>query len=493
MTAESISNKLWNLCNVLRDDGVTYHQYLNELTYILFLKLSEIKGFSQEIPSEYRWKRFVEETDNQKSFDLYREFLATVSSKTPSESIREIYTNASTSLRKPVNFNTLVQEIHRLDWYEETDRDMMGDIYESLLEKNAGEKKSGAGQYFTPRPLINVMVKLSVPKLGERWNDPAAGTFGFMIAADHYLRCKTDSYFDLNERDRDFQLREAFSGVELVADAHRLALMNARLHGMESRIILGDTLTDLGKSIRNMDGVLANPPFGTKKGGERPSRDDFTFPTSNKQLNFLQHIYRCLKRDDKARAAVVLPDNVLFEDGDGRKIRRDLMDKCNLHTILRLPTGIFYAAGVKTNVLFFTRGSSEIGNTKNIWYYDMRTNMPAYGKRTAFNEKAFDNFIKAYTGGVTADLVEEKYDGDIDDEKRSKIKDKRWRCISKEQIEEKNYSLDLGLIEDDNQIDSETLPEPEVIIKEAKTELKDILSKLNDMLKELGYEEDADE
>ena len=358
MTAESIAQKLWNQCNVLRDDGVTYHQYLNELTYILFLKLSEVKGFSNEIPEDYRWPVFVNESDNSKAFALYREFLATVSEKTPSNNIKEIYRDASTSLRKPVNFKTIVTAINNLDWYEEHDRDMMGDIYESLLEKNATEKKSGAGQYFTPRPLINVMVKLSVPKLGERWNDPAAGTFGFMISANQYLRDKTDNYFDLNEKERAFQRREAFTGVELVPDAHRLALMNARLHEMESSIILGDTLTDLGKGLKNYDGVLANPPFGTKKGGELPSRDDFTFNTSNKQLNFLQHIYRSLKSNGKAHAAVVLPDNVLFEDNDGQKIRRDLMDKCDLHTILRLPTGIFYAAGVKTNVLFFSRGKS---------------------------------------------------------------------------------------------------------------------------------------
>ncbi len=160
MSAQEIANKLWNLCNVLRDDGVTYHQYLNELTFILFLKLSEVKGFSDQIPEEYRWNKFVEETDNVKAFDLYRKFLATVSNETASPAIEEIYANASTTLTKPVNFNTLVQAIDKLDWYEESDRDVMGDIYESLLEKNAGEKKSGAGQYFTPRPLINVMVKL---------------------------------------------------------------------------------------------------------------------------------------------------------------------------------------------------------------------------------------------------------------------------------------------------------------------------------------------
>lgn len=484
MTAESIAQKLWNQCNVLRDDGVTYHQYLNELTYILFLKLSDVKGFSNEIPAQWRWTEFVSETDNNKAFALYRDFLASVSGRTSSDTIKEIYRNASTSLRKPVNFNTIVQAIDKLDWYEESDRDMMGDIYESLLEKNATEKKSGAGQYFTPRPLINVMVKLSVPNLGERWNDPAAGTFGFMISADHYLKEKTDK-FTWNDRVRDFQKRKAFSGVELVPDAHRLALMNARLHDMESEIILGDTLTDLGKKLIGFDGVLANPPFGTKKGGELPTRDDFTFPTSNKQLNFLQHIYRSLKKDGKARAAVVLPDNVLFEDNDGQKIRRDLMDKCDLHTILRLPTGIFYAAGVKTNVLFFTRGTSETGNTKKVWFYDMRTNAPAYDKRTPFTEEAFRDFIYAYTGGISADNVVKEFDGTIDHTKRAAVKDERWQCITRKTIAEKGDSLDLGLIADSSLQDSATLGDPKDIIQEAKDEITTILSQLDLMLKEL--------
>ena len=485
MTAESIAQKLWNTCNVLRDDGVTYHQYLNELTYILFLRLSEIKGFSEDIPEQYRWGNFVNESDNVKAFTLYKEFLAKVSEETKSNSIKEIYLNASTSLRKPVNFKSIVSQINTLDWYEESERDTMGEIYESLLEKNATEKKSGAGQYFTPRPLINAMIKLTVPKLGERWNDPAAGTFGFMISANHYLKKKYDDYFDLDDKDRKFQKEEAFSGVELVPDAHRLALMNARLHDMDSTIYLNDTLTDFGKSLKDFDGVLANPPFGTKKGGERPNRDDFSFSTSNKQLNFLQHIYRCLKKDGKARAAVVLPDNVLFEANDGQKIRKDLMDKCNLHTVLRLPTGIFYAAGVKTNVLFFTRGKSEKGNTENVWFYDMRTNMPAFGKRTPFTEKAFDDFIYAYTGGISADKVVDEYDGIVDNDKRAKISDNRWLCITRKEITAANDSLDLGLIADESIQDSEMIGTPEKIINEAKTELTEIMSQLEAMLNEL--------
>ena len=354
------------------------------------------------------------------------------------------------------------------------------------MQKNAGEKKSGAGQYFTPRPLINIMVDLLVPKLGEKWNDPAAGTLGFMISADYYLRSKNDNYYDLSEKDRKFQVEQAFSGVELVPDAHRLALMNARLHGMESTIDLGDTLTEFGKNIKDLDGVLANPPFGTKQGGERPTRDDFTFPTSNKQLNFLQHIYRSLKKDGKARAGVVLPDNVLFEDGDGKKIRQDLLDKCELHTVLRLPTGIFYAAGVKTNVLFFTRGKTETGNTKQVWFYDMRTNAPSYGKRTPFTEKAFEDFVLAYTGGIPFDKVEKEYDGLVADAKRKTIKDERWSCISRTEIEMKNYSLDLGLIADSSLTNSEDLGEPIDLAKEALLELQSITEQLNAMIKELA-------
>ncbi|WP_316832938.1 N-6 DNA methylase [Pedobacter aquatilis] len=485
MSAQEIANKLWNLCNVLRDDGVTYHQYLNELTYILFLKLSEVKGFSDQIPEEYQWQVFVKETDNLENFNRYRAFLATVGTKTTSESIKEIYNNASTTLTKPVNFSTLVKAIDKLDWYEENDRDVMGDIYETLLEKNASEKKSGAGQYFTPRPLINVMVDLMAPKLGEKWNDPACGTFGFMISADHYLREKYDYLYTLEGKARTFQLEEAMSGVELVGDAHRLALMNARLHGMESRIYLGDTLTDLGKTLKGYDGVLANPPFGTKKGGEKPTRDDLSFVSSNKQLNFLQHIYRSLKKDGKARAAVVLPDNVLFEDGDGQRIRKDLMEKCNLHTILRLPTGIFYAAGVKTNVLFFTRGKKEEGNTEKVWFYDMRTNMPNYGVRTPLTEKDFEGFILAYTGGISAEGSIQNYDGTVDSTSRAKVKNSRWQCISIEMIKNKNYSLDLGLMPDDIVAKADHLGQPLLVAQQAMTELTKIQIALSDLIKEL--------
>lgn len=487
MSAEQIAKKLWDLCNVLRDDGVTYHQYLNELTYILFLRLSEVKQFDQDIPENYRWSSLKAIKDNKELFDTYRDLLANLGAMSSNESITEIYTNASTTLRKPVNLRTLITNIDQIDWFEDEEQDKIASIYEELLEKNAGEKKSGAGQYFTPRPLINVMVELLSPKVGERWNDPAAGTFGFMIAADEYLRRKTEDYYALNQREREFQVKEAFTGCELVQDAHRLALMNAKLHGLESRIVMGDTLTDLGKDFKNLDGVLANPPFGTKQGGERPSRDDLTIKTSNKQLNFLQHIYRSLRRDTgTARAAVVLPDNVLFEDNDGQKIRRDLMDKCDLHTILRLPTGIFYAAGVKTNVLFFTRGKKETGNTQRVWIYDMRTNAPSFGKRTPFTREAFAGFVKAYTGGIPLEQVRDAYEGEIDEAKRKAIIDPRWQVFTRVQIAAKNDSLDIGLIEDESISRNADLGDPADIAREAARELEEIKKELDQIIGLLG-------
>ncbi|RRN76229.1 SAM-dependent methyltransferase, partial [Pseudoxanthomonas sp. SGD-10] len=278
------------------------------------------------------------------------------------------------------------------------------------------------------------------------------------------------------------------TGCELVQDTHRLALMNAKLHGIESPIALADTLSQEGEKFKNFDGVLANPPFGTKKGGERPTRTDLTFLSSNKQLNFLQHIYRSLKKDGKARAAVVLPDNVLFEDGDGLRIRRDLMDKCNLHTILRLPTGIFYAAGVKTNVLFFTRGTTETENTKNVWVYDMRTNAPSYGKRTPFTRTAFADFIIAYTGGIGLEALKEKWEGNIDEAKRRAIaeKDERWQCFSREAITAKGDSLDIGLIADSSLSKAEDLGEPLDLAKAAMTELQVIQQELEALMKELS-------
>lgn len=466
MNNQEIVLKLWNLCNVLRDDGITYHQYVTELTYILFLKMSKETGTDKQIPEAYRWNELIQKQGIElKRF--YAELLNHLGENCTGR-IREIYNGARSNIEEPKNLEKIITNIDALDWYS-TKEEGLGNLYEGLLEKNANEKKSGAGQYFTPRVLIDVMVELIAPQAGERCNDPACGTFGFMIAADRYIKNRTDNYFDLGSTQaQTFQIRDAFTGCELVHDTHRLALMNAMLHGIEGEILLADTLSNQGKLMRDFDVVLTNPPFGTKKGGERATRDDLTFPTSNKQLNFLQHIYRSLKADGKARAAVILPDNVLFADGDGAKIRADLMDKCNLHTVLRLPTGIFYAQGVKTNVLFFTRGKTEKDNTKEVWFYDLRTNMPNLGKTNPLVKNHFNDFVAAYTA-----------------EKRSKVKDERWNCFTREEIKTKGDSLDLGLIRDDSVLDYNNLPDPIESAEEIHAQLEEAMDLILSVAKEL--------
>lgn len=463
MNTQEIVSKLWNLCNVLRDDGITYHQYVTELTYILFLKMMQEKGNEDAIPAKFRWNCLRNKSGIELK-NFYKGLLSELGDKGTGH-VREIYQNASTNIDEPKNLEKIITVIDELDWYS-AQEEGFGDLYEGLLEKNAGEKKSGAGQYFTPRVLIDVMVRLMKPQPGERCNDPACGTFGFMIAADHYVRQQTDDYFDLAQDDAEFQKKQAFSGCELVHDTHRLALMNAMLHGIEGPLTLGDTLSSLGMSMSNYDLVLTNPPFGTKKGGERATRTDFTYPTSNKQLNFLQHIYRSLKHG--GRAAVVLPDNVLFADGDGAKIRADLMDKCSLHTILRLPTGIFYAQGVKTNVLFFSRGNSDKGNTQEVWFYDLRTNMPSFGKTSPLKKEHFADFEAAYEA---AD--------------RRAVQDERWNVFTREEIAAKVDSLDLGLIRDDSILDYEDLPDPIESGEECIAQLEEAVDLLKSVVKEL--------
>mgnify|MGYP006380826429 FL=1 len=381
--------------------------------------------------------------------------------------IREIYQGSSSNIDEPKNLNKIITSIDELDWYSAKEEGL-GNLYEGLLEKNANEKKSGAGQYFTPRPLIDVMTKLIKPQLGERCNDPACGTFGFMISAHQYVKELSHDFMDCDSDMAEFEMEKAFTGCELVHDTHRLALMNAMLHDINGKITLGDTLSEAGKSLKDFDVVLTNPPFGTKKGGERATRDDLTYLTSNKQLNFLQHIYRSLKKDGKARAAVVLPDNVLFADGDGEKIRCDLMDKCNLHTVLRLPTGIFYAQGVKTNVLFFTRGTTDKGNTQDVYFYDLRTNMPSFGKTNPLKVEDFADFVKAYEA-----------------EDRDAVKDERWQKFSREEIAAKGNSLDIGLIKDDSIIDYEDLPDPGDSAREAAQELMEAVRLLESVAEEL--------
>jgi type I restriction enzyme M protein len=274
----------------------------------------------------------------------------------------------------------------------------------------------------------------------------------------------------LSETDAEFQIKDAFCGVELVADTHRLALMNLMLHDMESDLIQGSSLSDTGSDLEKADLIITNPPFGTARGGGGATRSDLTFETGNKQLSFLQHIYRGLKPG--GRAGVVLPDNVLFEEGVGAKIREDLMNKCNLHTILRLPTGIFYAQGVKTNVLFFSRGKTEVKNTKNVWVYDLRTNMPSFGKTSPLNLSHFTEFEKSYGKDPLG--------------KSKRKESERFKKFGIAEIKDKrNFNLDIRWIKDESAGLHDNLPDPEELIIEAKMELEAVLEGLNSMLDEL--------
>ena len=472
MNNQEIVAKLWALCNVLRDDGITYHQYVTELTYILFLKMAkETDGVDQRmkiqenIPEGYRWDDLLKIGANDLK-EYYDGLLKTLEKK-GNGLVKEIFLGAVSNIREPKNLYKIIHTIEGLDWYSK-ERETFGDLYEGLLEKNASEKKSGAGQYFTPRVLIDVITELINPKAGERCNDPACGTFGFMIAADRHIKNQTDDLFDLSEEEQSFQINEAFTGGELVHETHRLALMNAMLHDIKGDIKLGDTLSSEGKKMTGYDVVLTNPPFGTKKGGERATRDDLTFPTSNKQLNFLQHIYRSLNID--GRAGVVLPDNVLFVDGDGEKIRKDLMDKCNLHTILRLPTGIFYAQGVKTNVLFFTKGKTEKNSTKEVWFYDLRSNMPNFGKTNPLKYEHFQEFIECYS------------ENDFSKRKKTysaKNQQGRWRKYTIEEIIARDKtSLDITWLKQGEETEDIPLDELLENIEEKATNIMNAVEKL---------------
>ena len=544
MTNNDIVQKLWNLCDVLRDDGINYSDYVTELVLLLFIKMefeNTEAGLinNHKLPVGCRWGDL-----NAKSglnlLNDYKRILLTLSTGKDLDNkpvvtdplILAIYNDAQTRLREPRHLEQLIKTLDGIDWFS-AQKDGLGDLYEGLLEKNANETKSGAGQYFTPRALIDSIVRCIKPQAGETIQDPAAGTAGFLIAADKYIRDATDNLIDLSQKDRDFQIHKAFIGVELVPGTRRLALMNCLLHGMEGDeegvVRLGNALGDTGKSLDKVHVVLANPPFGTAKGGEASiTRDDLTYKTSNKQLAFLQHIYRTLKPG--GRAAVVLPDNVLFEAGQGSDIRHDLMDKCNLHTILRLPTGIFYAAGVKTNVLFFTKGTEknpkqEEACTKNVWVYDLRTNMSNFGKRTPFGAQHLKPFEECYEkisagsshsqnegdlkgsrhpqensnlkgsrhpregGDPALDLLDFSY---MADDIKKTLENSRLRNFTRDYIRDtKGDSLDISWLKDNDSVDAASLPEPDILAAEAMSELTEALRELDGLLAALGAGDQA--
>ena len=528
MTNNDIVQKLWNLCDVLRDDGINYSDYVTELVLLLFIKMvhenTEAGTLKKHpLPEDCRWT----DLNGKSGINLlndYRRMLFALSTGKDAVGkvvhqdplISAIYADAQTRLREPRHLEQLIKTLDQIDWFS-AQKDGLGDLYEGLLEKNAGETKSGAGQYFTPRALINSMVRCIKPQPGEVIQDPAAGTAGFLIAADAYIKSNTDDLYSLKAEEQNFQKNKAFVGVELVPGTRRLALMNCLLHGMEGDddgvVHLGNTLSQIGANLDAADLILANPPFGTSKGGEASNtRDDLTYETSNKQLAFLQHIYRNLKPG--GRAAVVLPDNVLFEAGKGTEIRRDLMNKCNLHTILRLPTGIFYAQGVKTNVLFFNKGSAtdprqQESCTQDVWVYDLRTNMPNFGKRTPFGEdhlKPFEQVFdptnsKTFNEKNIAKILANRQQGEWSfnveevettqtDENQGvdeKLAKSRWRSFKRAWIaEHKTDSLDISWLKDNDSVDAADLPEPLLLASNAKLELESALVELDNLSVLLG-------
>lgn len=475
----NIVQRLWNLCNILRDDGITYQAYVTELTYLLFLKMLAETNREEIIPAECRWSSLTAR-EGDALLTHYRATLLKLGTA-PSPGVRTVFADAQTSLRKPANLRELVGQIDKLDWYSAKEEGL-GDLYEGLLEKNAAEKKSGAGQYFTPRPLIDSMVRLLKPKAGEVVQDPAAGTGGFLVAADRFIKRQSDDLFSLPKPVQEFQRREAFRGLELVPDTHRLLVMNLLLHDITPDAVKGgDAMGPDGEALGQADVILTNPPFGTKKGGGRPVRGDFTITadTSNKQLAFVEHIVRALKPG--GRAGIVLPDNVLFADGVGRDLRRWMMEVANLHTILRLPTGIFYAQGVKTNVLFLRRGRTPKGNTQAVWVYDMRAGQPAYGKTRPLRVEDFAAFEAAYGDDPNGEA-----------ERADEGPEGRFRRFTREDVAARGDNLDIAWLRGGDEAAEDALDDPADILEAIRTHLARAMVEIDALMAELAPAERAE-
>lgn len=504
MKQETIVQKIWSLCNILRGDGITYYQYVSELSYLLFLKIAQENGSEKLIPEGYRWTDLESHTE-EGLLGFYQEMLTHLGANVENEVIREIYAFPTTVFSHSENLKAVVDGISKIEWHQ-VGKDGFGDLYSGLIDKSAQDTRSAAGQYFTPRPLVNTIVRLIHPSLGDLIQDPATGSGGFLVSADSYIRNRFS-------REEYKSNPPKYQGVEIEKNTRRICLMNTFLHNLDANIIYGDALTDDAAELDKADVIVANPPFGNKAGGQRPLRSDIPFPNTNKQIAFLQHIYFGLRAG--GRAAVVLPDNVLFESGAGTDVRRDLMNKCNLHTILRLPTGIFYAQGVKTNVLFFTKGSAkdkyqQENCTKNVWVYDLRTNMPSFGKRTPFGNSDIgfapedfgtDPHLGAFERvfGDSPDGTSKRTEGEysfgaqeieVDKEAIEENKDideqlahSRWRCFSREWIANtKGDSLDISWLKDKDSVDTADLPEPDALAREAKEELEAALNELDRLL-----------
>lgn len=496
MAASDIVKKLWALCDILRDSGVNYSDYLNELVMLMFLKMVQEQLDNElldedPLPEGCHWSD-IKNLSGIELLNTYRQILEVLSGKTAqlqgrqvtlSPKAQAIYADAATTIREPRSLETLIKSLDELDWFS-ADRDELGNAYEGLLEKNAGETKSGAGQYFTPRVLINCMVSLVKPQAGEIIQDPAAGTGGFILAAHQYIKEHTDGLLSLDGAAQEFQKKDAFEAVELVPGTRRMALMNCLLHSLPGRgegvVHLGNSLGAAGAALSPADVILTNPPFGTAR-GSGITRSDLPFKTSNKQLAFLEHICRGLKPG--GRAAVVFPDNVLFEDGVGRQIRIDLMDRCTLHTILRLPTGIFYAAGVQANVLFFTRGTKDNplqdeGCTTGVWVYDLRTNMPSFGKTSPFTSEYLKPFAQVFGTDPYGQSARQEGEWSFTQGEHT-AENNRWRCFSRKWIKEHNdESLNISWVKDQDLAQDLADVDLDELIGQAQTEAGEIVKLL---------------
>jgi type I restriction enzyme M protein len=460
-----IVNKLWGFCHTLRHDGVDYGDYIEQLTYLLFLKMSDEKEV--KIPKQYGWQSLKDKSGIELT-DHYAEVLRKL--REESGMLGDIFAQSMPRFNNPVNLKRLITLIDETEWTT-LDVDVKGEAFEGLLEKAASEGKKGAGQYFTPRVLIQSIVRVMKPdpRVSKEFTicDPACGSGGFLVSAYEWLMEETKGAIDRREASRI--KTKTYYGQELVPRPRRLALMNLYLHGLQPKIYLGDTIYEPRKN-EYYDCILTNPPFGTKGANQAPERDDFTIETSNKQLNFVQHVMNVLKPG--GRAAMVLPDNVLFEH-KARDVFKILMEDCNLHTILRLPRGTFtpYSQGVKANVIFFQKGYP----TENVWIYDARSNVPTVTKKERpLTPQHFEEFEKCYGSdpngtSIRTDLGEEG----------------RFRKFSLKEIKERDYKLDISWLKDESLEDSEDLPEPQDLASEAITELEAIVDDLKDILEQI--------
>ena len=467
MTSNGIVQKLWNYCNILRDDGLSYQDYIEQLTFLLFLKMADERqkmfpGRDTLIPRALDWQS-LERLDGD-VLDTHYKHVLTELGKKPGL-LGTIFRKAQNKVQDPAKLKRLISDLIGREQWTTLGVDVKGDAYEGLLEKNAADVKGGAGQYFTPRALIQAIVEVMHPEPGQNIHDPACGTGGFLLSVHDYV----NQHFTLDKDDKRFLKEKALSGTEIVDGAARLCAMNLFLHGVggEDSITVGDALISRGS--REYDMVLTNPPFGKKSSvtmigedGEESRetltivRDDFWATSSNKQLNFLQHVRSLLKID--GRTAIVVPDNVLFEGGAGETIRRRLLHDCDVHTLLRLPTGIFYAQGVKANVLFFDRRiASEKPWTKKLWIYDFRTNQHFTLKTNPLRREDLDDFVGCYHA-----------------ENRHKRKEsERFHSFTYEElVKHDKASLDIFWLRDESLEDSANLPAPDVIAAEIVEDLQ---------------------